>query len=137
MSLHLNRLDGAMGCLFFPVTRSGNINCIAIILLSGDIALNTGSLHDSTFVPTSQSSHVRTDRDESASDNSNMSMPETLVSDFKNLGHELKLAHLNVRSIIKHIDELKLLLQDKPFDILSVSETWLNENIIDGEVVQQ
>ena len=47
----------------FPATRSENRKCIAILLLSGDIALNPAPFHDSTFVPTSSVSPVRTDRE--------------------------------------------------------------------------
>ena len=46
----------------------------------------------------------------------------------------LKVAHLNIRSIANKTDSLKLLLKDKPFDILTISETWLNPNITDNEI---
>ena len=46
----------------------------------------------------------------------------------------LKVAHLNIRSIYNKIDSLKLLLNEKPFDIFTISETWLNSDITDGEI---
>ena len=46
----------------------------------------------------------------------------------------LKVGHLNIRSIYNKIDSLKLLLNEKPFDIFTISETWLNSDIIDGEI---
>jgi len=38
----------------------------------------------------------------------------------------LKIAHLNLRSILGKMDDLKLLLTDKPFDIFTISETCLH-----------
>ena len=37
----------------------------------------------------------------------------------------LKFAHLNITSLPKHLDELKLFLQQVPFEILSLNETRL------------
>jgi hypothetical protein len=45
-----------------------------------------------------------------------------------------KVAHLNIRSIYNKIGSLKLLLNEKPFDIFTISETWLNSDITDGEI---
>ena len=36
-----------------------------------------------------------------------------------------KMAHLNVRSIVKKIDQLRILLQDSNIDVLTISETWM------------
>ena len=44
-----------------------------------------------------------------------------------------KIAHLNIRSILGKMDDLKLLLKDKPFDVFTISETWLHTNITDSE----
>ena len=38
----------------------------------------------------------------------------------------LKIGHLNVRSLPKYLDELKILLHENPFDVLCLNETWLN-----------
>ena len=40
-----------------------------------------------------------------------------------------KLAHLNIRSIVKKIDQLRVCLQDKSIDIFSVSETWMRPHL--------
>ena len=46
----------------------------------------------------------------------------------------LKIAHLNVRSLTGKIDLLSLFLQDNPFDVLTLSETWLKANVSDNEI---
>lgn len=45
----------------------------------------------------------------------------------------LKVGHLNIRSLPKHLDERKILLQDNQLDILCRSETWLNKTWTDHE----
>ena len=48
---------------------------------------------------------------------------------------ELKIAHLNVRSIRNKTDQIQLeLLRGQFFDILTFSESWLNDSIEDAEV---
>lgn len=42
------------------------------------------------------------------------------------------MAHLNIASLPKHIDELRLQLTKKPLDILSINETRLDDTINDG-----
>ena len=42
--------------------------------------------------------------------------------------------HLNIASLVKHIDQLRTILLDKPCHILSLNETRLSENIDDGFV---
>ena len=39
-----------------------------------------------------------------------------------------------MRSLIKHIDELRVWLADNPVDILALSETWLDSTIIDNDL---
>ena len=48
----------------------------------------------------------------------------------------LFIAHLNVRSLLGKLDELKFLIQSnlKSFDVLTLSETWLNTSISDAEI---
>ena len=41
----------------------------------------------------------------------------------------LKITHINVRSIIKKIDQIRLLLADSKIDVLTVSETWLKPHL--------
>ena len=46
----------------------------------------------------------------------------------------LKIAHLNIRSILGKMDTLKISLNENPFDILTISETWLTSDISDDEI---
>ena len=45
-----------------------------------------------------------------------------------------KMACLNITSLIKHIDELRLIMTSRPFDILVINETRLDDSINDSEV---
>ena len=45
-----------------------------------------------------------------------------------------KIAHLNILSLLKNIDELKLMLKNSSIDILTLSETHLDNNITDGSI---
>ena len=60
------------------------------------------------------------------------------ISDFHNIGFPkargLKLAHLNVRSLVNKIDDVRSLVDKNPFDIFTVSESWLNSSISDCEI---
>lgn len=47
------------------------------------------------------------------------------------------MAHLNIASLPKHIDELRLQLTKKPLDILSINETRLDDTINDGYIDRQ
>ena len=53
------------------------------------------------------------------------------VRTFQELGKEkgLKLVHLNIRSLLKKVEQLKILTQDIDMDVLTLSETWLNSSI--------
>ena len=44
-------------------------------------------------------------------------------------GRGFKIAGLNINSLTKHIDELRILLDDYSIDILSLNETKLDESI--------
>ena len=46
----------------------------------------------------------------------------------------LKIAHLNIRSILGKMDILKISLNENSFDILTISETWLTSNRSDDEI---
>ena len=46
----------------------------------------------------------------------------------------LRIVHLNVRSLIGHLDEIALLTVSQGLNILAVSETWLDVGISDGEI---
>ena len=49
--------------------------------------------------------------------------------------NSLKFAHLNARSLPKHLDEFKISMNDNPFDIVRLYETWLNSTWTDSELV--
>ena len=59
----------------------------------------------------------------------NMAMEKTVTSieDLTSI-KGLKIAHLNVRSHVDKIDQLRVLLSNQPVDILCLSETWTNAN---------
>ena len=44
------------------------------------------------------------------------------------------MASLNITSLLKHIDELRVFLNDQNIDVLAINETRLNESIFDQEV---
>ena len=46
----------------------------------------------------------------------------------------IKIAHLNINHLSKLLDELKLLMFRRPFDILALSETWLNASYSTEEI---
>ena len=46
----------------------------------------------------------------------------------------LKIAALNVASLPKHLDELTVLMQSAPFDILALNETRLDNTIPNSEM---
>ena len=45
-----------------------------------------------------------------------------------------KMASLNITSLPKHIDELRILLEKSPIDVLAINETRLDSSIRDGEM---
>ena len=53
------------------------------------------------------------------------------IIDFQTLGEAkgVKMVHLNVRSIVKKIDQLRILLNGSKIDILTISESWLKPHI--------
>ena len=48
--------------------------------------------------------------------------------------HGLKITHLNVRSLSQHWDEFQILIQDNPFDVMCLTETWLKPSMTDSEL---
>ena len=46
----------------------------------------------------------------------------------------LALAHLNVRSLLPKMEEIRILLSITKLDIFTVSETWLDSSVDDSEV---
>ena len=59
--------------------------------------------------------------------------PSLSVRDFTRF-RGLKVAHLNMRSGYPKLDSLKLWLLNQPFDVFTVSETWLKPSITDNEI---
>ena len=45
-----------------------------------------------------------------------------------------QIVHINIRSLIQHIDELRCTIFDLQPDIIAVSETWLDDTILDNEI---
>ena len=48
--------------------------------------------------------------------------------------NSFNIAHLNVRSLEKHIDEIKILIRKHDFDILCLTETWLHGLVSDSSI---
>ena len=49
-------------------------------------------------------------------------------------GRGFKMASLNITSLLKHIDELRIVLDGQPIDILAINETRLDGSISDQDV---
>ena len=62
-----------------------------------------------------------------------VALPSLSVRDFMRF-RGLKVAHLNIRSVYPKLDSLKLWLLNQPFDVFTVSETWLKPSILDNEI---
>lgn len=58
-------------------------------------------------------------------------MPSVKLYDLKDIEAQkgIKYVHLNVRSLLRHRDELQVDLFDGHFDIIALSETWLHASI--------
>ena len=56
------------------------------------------------------------------------------ISDFIPSRRGFRKAHLNINSLTKHIDELRILLFDYSVDIISINETKLDDTIKSCEV---
>ena len=46
----------------------------------------------------------------------------------------LTLGHLNIRSLLPKIDEIRDLMATSNFDIFAVCESWLNDTVLDSEI---
>ena len=40
-----------------------------------------------------------------------------------------RIGHLNITSLVKHVDELRIYMEDKPFDVLSINESRLDDTV--------
>lgn len=63
---------------------------------------------------------------------SNVNLKDQIISIQSLKG--LKIAHLNCTSLTKHLDEIKCMLKECNFAILTLSETHLSEYISNGEI---
>ena len=65
-------------------------------------------------------------------------MDDTIYN-FHQLNKEkgLKIVHLNIRSLPKKIDQLRLILGSSNIDIFTLSETWLHEHLIHNMYIIQ
>ena len=64
--------------------------------------------------------------------------PTTITSvDYENIhilnleshGKHLSIGHLNTQSMVSSFDEFNVMLQEHPFDIMTLSETWLKDDV--------
>ena len=72
-------------------------------------------------------------KDNSINVNLNNQCHENTKQDFSR-ARGFKIAHLNVRSLIKHIDELRLHFEKQQFDVISLNETMLDITISNQEI---
>ena len=56
------------------------------------------------------------------------SIPQSPITQLKKL-RGFRIGHLNVVSLTKYIDQLRIYMYDKPLDILTLNETRLDDNI--------
>ena len=40
-----------------------------------------------------------------------------------------RIGHLNITSLVRHVDELRIYMEDKPFDILSINQSCLDDTV--------
>ena len=52
----------------------------------------------------------------------------------KDLPKGMLIGHINICSILRNLDQMKLLMSSGKFDVLCISETFLNDSILNGEV---
>ncbi len=44
----------------------------------------------------------------------------------KNWDNGFKIGHVNIRSLVKNIDQLRIYLSNQQYDIICINETWLD-----------
>ena len=70
----------------------------------------------------------------SANDHSLEPTNENEIYSFLPLKRGIKMANLKITSLLKHIDELRILRADSPVDVLSINETRLDDSVKDSDV---
>ena len=71
-------------------------------------------------------------------ENSSVNLNNARQCDEGNLSYAtscLRVGHLNVRSVTKHLDDINHLLVSERLDVLCLSETWLSENMDSSTLV--
>ena len=68
--------------------------------------------------------------------NINLNSRPSFTRSQTNVLHKLKIAHLNIRSLrnTSHLIETKELVKSHKIDVLTMSETWLNSSVTNGEI---
>ena len=68
--------------------------------------------------------------------NINLNSRPSFTRSQTNVPHKLKIAHLNIRSLrnTSHLLETKELVKSHRIDVLTMSETWLNSTVTNGEI---
>ena len=51
------------------------------------------------------------------------------ILNLKSHGKHLSIGHLNKQCMVSLFDEFNVMLQEHPFDILTLSETWLKDDV--------
>ena len=51
------------------------------------------------------------------------------ILNLKSHGKHLSIGYLNTQSIVSSFDEFNVMLQEHPFDIMTLSETWLKDDV--------
>ena len=69
---------------------------------------------------------------EQTNSGNNTSEPTLHYDEFNN--HDFKCAHLNIRSLYRNIDELRVFLHNNHIQILALNETLLDDSISDNEL---
>lgn len=87
-------------------------------------------------IPTDEAVHAEPDN---SANLNNQGTDRNTPSPYRDLytklkGHGLKIAHLNVRSLIRKISEIKLMLSESKLDILAITETHLDDETPTEEV---
>ena len=82
--------------------------------------------HDCSFLSSPTVSQIRL-CDEASNDEA-FPIPPVATHSF------LRIAHLNCRSLLSNLDEVLLFIQTHKVDVMTLSETWLDNTITDLEV---
>ena len=103
---------------------------------SSSIPTTTSIREPSQYIHTARSKQSESKEVSAACDHgcdpiqdSNQGNPLNILKNLKGL----KIASLNINSIIKHIDELQVLLESNPIDIQPIHESKIDDTVSDNE----